>query len=161
MNRRNSIIVLFLLITTITSLSYAFWDILNRDQKPIVDIGKGMEIIVSVNTEDEFGKTLIPDGAVLGENDVYNYTITYHVRLNKYKEEPMILNVRESNVKIGGETLHSELVNIVIILDKSTVNVQNVLVTVIISLLEPPSKEVYDVIVNKQISFDLIFSASL
>jgi hypothetical protein len=71
------------------------------------------------------------------------------------------LDVVASNIQIGGSTVNAGLVSIVIELGAPVVNNTDVLVTVTVSLNAPATVEVYNVIKNQDITFDLTFTATI
>lgn len=144
-----------------TVLAFAYWDNLEQNQQEVIVIGNGVTLELAAVAEVPAGKVLVPAGVVMKANDVDSVVLTYNVKLDQAALEALHLDVVSSNVKIGGSTVNASLVIIGISLGSATVNNANVLVTVTVSLTQPASVEVYNLIKNQQITFDLTFTASI
>lgn len=152
-----SIFTILIALSAIVQISYAFWDSLNTSSNEDVIIGEGMELAVTETVSVPEGKTLVPEGAILGINDINEIVLEYNCVLNKESVEPLTLFVTYENVKIGGSSDYSDLVNIN--LSKAyaiTGEVTKVIVT--ITLNEPIDENIYHAIKNQTINFDLNFS---
>jgi len=143
-----------------STFAYSWWDNLTQTQEETISIGEGVTLTVSAVAEVPAGKYLVPAGVVLKANDIEEVVLTYNVMLDQATIDDLNLDVQSSNVLIGGESTHSSLVNIDISLASSTVNNSNVLVTVTVTLDQPATLEIYNLIVSQSITFDLTFTAS-
>ena len=155
-----SIISIMLVLFTSIGVTYAYWDYLSTNQSEVVIVGEGTNIVLEVEAVAPVGKTLVPENVVLGLNDVDNVVLTYNVKLDKELTENLNLSVLATDILIGGESTYSYLVNIDIVMANNLLNNSNVLVTVTVTLTEPETYEIYEIIKNGEITFDLMFSAS-
>lgn len=156
----SSILILFVVFGLGLSIS-AVWDVLSkRDDNNNVTLSDNVELVVS----ETVGNTgnLVPESAVLKEGDVTSVTYTYVVSLDKTKQLQNALNatVAVENVKIDGSDTYSDLVNVVISNESFTLAEDEVTVTVTISLNEPENMDQVNAIMNKTISFDVVFNAN-
>lgn len=156
----SSILILFVVFGLGLSIS-AVWDVLSkRDDNNNVTLSDNVELVVS----ETVGNTgnLVPESAVLKEGDVTSVTYTYVVSLDKTKQLQNALNatVAVENVKIDGSDTYSDLVNVVISNESFTLAEDEVTVTVTISLNEPENMDQVNAIMNKTISFDVLFNAN-
>lgn len=144
-----------------TVMAFAYWDNLQQKQNETIEIGNGVTLQVAAVAVAPEGKVLVPAGVVMKANDVDEVVLTYNVKLDEAAFEALHLSVVASNIKIGGSDVNADLVNVEIALGSATVNDANVLVTVTVSLNQPATVAVYDVIKNQSITFDLTFSAAI
>lgn len=144
-----------------TVMAFAYWDNLQQKQNETIEIGNGVTLQVAAVAVAPEGKVLVPAGVVMKANDVDEVVLTYNVKLDEAALEALHLSVVASNIKIGGSDVNADLVNVEIALGSATVNDANVLVTVTVSLNQPATVAVYDVIKNQSITFDLTFSAAI
>lgn len=144
-----------------TVMAFAYWDNLQQQQNETIEIGNGVTLELSAVAVAPAGKVLVPAGVVMKANDVDEVVLTYNVKLDEAALEALDLSVVASNIKIGGSDVNADLVNVEIALGSATVNDANVLVTVTVSLNQPATVAVYDVIKNQSITFDLTFSAAI
>lgn len=144
-----------------TVMAFAYWDNLQQQQNETIEIGNGVTLELSAVAVAPAGKVLVPAGVVMKANDVDEVVLTYNVKLDEAALEALHLSVVASNIKIGGSDVNADLVNVEIALGSATVNDANVLVTVTVSLNQPATVAVYDVIKNQSITFDLTFSAAI
>jgi hypothetical protein len=143
-----------------TVSAFAWWDTLTETQNETLTIGEGTDLVVGVNVAAPAGATLIPNGFVLGPNDVDSIVLSYNVNLSKVTASDLTLSVSATNVTIGGLTTNAGLVGIVISPSSTTINNSVVVVTVTVTLSEPASEAVYNAVINGQIAFDLVFNAA-
>lgn len=151
---KNLLSILFvILMIALTGVTFAYWDSLSDIDGVNLQISNGAKLTIkdSVNSDD--GKSLIPIGAILGENDVDIITKVYNLSLNKNVVSPLKLKVDISDVKVGGQ--HYEgLVNFEII--KSEYFDVDIPVIVKISLANIDIN--YQEIYNKKITYTITFS---
>ena len=135
---------------------------LTQTKNEIINIGEGTTLVVQAVAGVPSGKVLVPADTVMKANDVDKIVLTYNVKLNKTALTDLNLNVTWSNIKIGDDyDTNANLVNINIIPELSTVNSTDVLVTVTVTLTEPATQEIYNVIKNKLITVTLTFSGTI
>ncbi len=142
-------------------LAFAYWDNLQQEQSETLTIGNGVTLELAAVAEAPVGKVLVPAGVVMKANDVDEIVLTYNVKLDEAALTALDLDVVASNIQIGGSTVNAGLVSIVIELGAPVVNNTDVLVTVTVSLNAPATVEVYNVIKNQDITFDLTFTATI
>ena len=156
-------ILLLLLVAVLlggTALAFGYWDSLSDSSNGTIEIGQGVTLTVTdVVAEAPAGSYLVPTGVVVKENDVNSIDLTYNVKLDLAVVTALDLSVVESNVLIGGDATNKDLVNFAYDLASDTVNDSNVLVTVTVTLTAPATEEIYNLIKNQTITFDLTFSA--
>ena len=143
-----------------SSLAYAWWDSLDKTQSETLSIGQGVTLRVAAVATAPAGKVLVPADAVLKADDVTSIVLTYNVDLDLTVVDPLDLSVTATNVEVGGSTANASLVNISISQSSATVNDADVLVTVTVTLSQPADFATYVAVINKTISFDLLFAAS-
>jgi hypothetical protein len=172
------IVALFCALIAMTASTFAYWDTLTKTDTPIVEIGEGTEVFVNVTLPND--RKLIPEGAIKknnadGKEDVYYIDLVYNVNLSHTPANALDLVVKTTNVKIDGDDTNASLV--VISCKTSTddyeairvggytyddilVDDEAVPIVIRVELLEPIDETQYLAVANKQITFDLIFSAS-
>lgn len=155
-----AVLVVALLLSG-TVLAFAYWDNLEQEQSEIIEIGNGVTLQVAAVAVVPAGKVLVPNGVVMKANDVDEVVLTYNVKLDEAALADLDLSVVASNILIGGSAVNAGLVNVDIVLASPTVNSTNVLVTVTVTLNQPATVGVYDVIKNQDITFDLTFTGSI
>lgn len=143
-----------------TAFAFSWWDNLSQEQSETVTIGEGVILTVSAVAEAPVGKFLVPAGVVLKADDVESIVLTYNVKLDQTVLSDLNLDVTASNILIGGDATNSSLVNINISQASATVNGADVLVTVTVTLSQPSTLEIYNLVKNQTITFDLTFEAS-
>ncbi len=143
-----------------SALAFSWWDNLTQTENETLNIGEGVTLTVSAVAEAPAGKYLVPAGVVLKANDVEEIVLAYNVKLDQTVVSALNLDVQSSNVEIGGDNTYASLVNIDISLASGTVNGSDVLVTVTITLDQPATFEIYSLIANQAITFDLTFTAT-
>lgn len=144
-----------------TVLAFSYWDNLQKKQSEVIEIGNGVTLEVAAVAEVPENKVLVPVGAVMKANDVNSIVLTYNVKLDQAALADLNLNVAASNVLIGGLADNAGLVNISIVKASPTVNSTDVLVTVTVTLTQPDTVAIYNVIKNQKITFDLTFTGSI
>jgi len=152
-------VALVVVLLSGTAFAFSWWDNLSQTQSETVTIGEGVTLTVNAVAEAPAGSYLVPAGVVLKANDVESIVLTYNVKLDQTVLSDLNLDITASNVLIGGDATNSSLVNINISQASSTVNDSDVLVTVTVTLSQPSSFEIYNVIKNQVITFDLTFEA--
>ena len=153
------VVVLAIMLIGGLSASYAVWDNLSVAQEETINIGEGTSIQLAVVLEAPAGKKLVPNGVVMGPNDVDEVVLTYNVKLSRVAAADLTLSVVASDVEINGVDTYAGLVNIAIAHD-AAINSDDVLVTVTVTLTEPATPEAYNAIYNQDITFTLTFSAA-
>ena len=159
MFKKLAIVLVALLALGGTVSAYAWWDTLQETQNETLTVGEGTDLVVNVTASAPSGKVLIPAGQVLGVNDVNEIVLQYNVNLTKELQSDLTLAVTASNVLIGGDATNAGLVNIAITPNQN-INSSTVSVTVTVTLTEPTTAEIYNAIINDDITFDLTFNAS-
>jgi hypothetical protein len=142
-------------------LAFSYWDNLQQQEQETLNIGNGVTLQVAAVATAPAGKVLVPAGVVMKANDVTSVVLTYNVKLDEAAVTALDLEVLASNIQIGGSAVNAALVNVVITLGATTVNDANVLVTVTVTLNQPATVEVYDLIKNDPITFDLTFTGTI
>ena len=143
-----------------TALAFSWWDNLSQTQNETLEIGEGVTLNVSAVAAAPVGKVLVPAGVVLKANDVDEIVLTYNVALDQAALTALNLSVVASDIQIGGTTDNADLVNISISQASATVNDADVLVTVTVTIDEPSTQAIYDLIKNQSITFTLTFTSS-
>jgi len=144
-----------------TAVAFSYWDNLQQEQAEQLTIGNGVTLEVDAVAVAPVGKVLVPAGVVMKANDVNSIVLTYNVKLDEAALTALNLAVAASNIEIGGSAVNADLVNVNISLASTTVNATDVLVTVTVTLDQPGTVAVYDVIRNQAITFDLTFTATI
>ncbi len=143
-----------------SALAFAWWDNLETTENDVT-IGVGEGVTVSVNLDSQTAGTLVPAGAVPKTGDVTEVVVAFTVSLDSTAlQNPLDLAVVVDNVLIGGETTNAGLVNTVVV-NPGTIQNTPVEVTVTVTLDEPASEAIYDLIKNQDITFDVTFTASI
>jgi len=144
-----------------TVLAFSYWDNLQQQEQEEITIGNGVTLQVSAVATVPAGKVLVPSGVVMKADDVDSIVLTYNVKLDEAALTALNLSVVASNIQINGSTVNADLVNIVISPATTTVNATNVLITVTITIDQPATVAIYDVIKDQPITFDLTFTGSI
>lgn len=156
-----SIFTFVLMFLSFTTVTYAYWNVLAITKDETIVVGQGVSLNMTVEAVAPIGKTLVPAGCVVDSaTQVDSITLTYNVKLSRTLTADLTLSVTPSNVRIGEDATNAGLVGFAITLGAPTVNNADVLVTVTVTLVEPESQAIYDVIINKDIKFDLNFTAA-
>jgi hypothetical protein len=151
--------VLIFVLALVTVFSYAYWDSLQESiDDDDITIGEGVTLSINKVVVSEEG-TLVPKEAVLKAGDVTEVVYTYTVSLDKEISEELNLVVECTNKAIDGSEALGDFFD-VDITPKST-TIQNSPVEIMVKVtLNAPTKDQYDQIAGKQLSFTLNFTAS-
>ncbi len=158
--KRFVFVLALLLIVGGSSVAFAWWDSLDVTEEEIT-IGVGEGVTLNVSSSNDFNDVLVPAGVVSQEGQVQSYELTYTVNLDRDIDETLNLSVSALNKAIDGDTeLGDNYVNVLITHD-STIQNDDVIVTVIITL-DMDENDAADVanVVLKDITFDLEFIAT-
>ena len=151
--------VLIFVLALVTVFSYAYWDSL-QESDDIDDITIGEGVTLSINKEVDLEGTLVPEEAVLKEGDVTEVVYKYTVSLDKEILEALNLVVECTNKAIDNNEALSDFFNVTITPNSTTIQNSSVEITVKVTLNAPATKDEYDQIAGKQLSFTLNFTAS-
>jgi len=158
--KRFVFVLAILLIVGGSSVAFAWWDSLDVTEEEIT-IGVGEGVTLNVSSSNDFNDVLVPAGVVSQEGQVQFYELTYTVNLDREIDETLNLSVSALKKAIDGDTeLGDNYVNVLITHD-STIQNDDVIVTVIITL-DMDENDAADVanVVLKDITFDLEFIAT-
>ena len=151
--------VLIFVLALVTVFSYAYWDSLQESiDDDDITIGEG--VTLSINKVVVLEGTLVPEEAVLKEGDVTEVVYKYTVSLDKKISEELNLVVECTNKAIDNNEALGDFFNVTITPDSTTIQNSSVEVTVKVTLNAPTTKDEYDQIAGKQLSFTLNFTAS-
>lgn len=178
-NKFYIILSLIFIMILVTIPTYAYWAGLLKGADtnvtdPEVEIGEGAEVKTKIDLgthPSSADKVLVPEGRInhsktpdAGKTLVDEIVLIYNVVWEEDGENGShngytgTLKITISNIKIGGDATHAELVQIV---PSFVSNIQlggsATKVTLTITLIEPGTKEIYDAIINKTITFDITF----
>lgn len=103
-----------LTLTTLATATFAYWDLLTNTQDATLNVGKGVVLEVDAQAVVPAGKVLVPSGVVLKPNDVTQIVLEYNVRISEPISNNLTLSVTASDIKIGVDSTHASLVNILI-----------------------------------------------
>lgn len=160
--KRKILAALIALFTIGGSVSaFAVWDNLTATKSETLTIGQGgVTLTVAVEDVVPVGAKLVPTTAALKTGDVKSIVLTYNVKLDTAVVSPLAFTVTADAITINNVSTYSSLVNIGIVKEFDTVNTNDVLVTVTITLTEPTSQAEYEAIINQAIAFNLNFVAT-
>ena len=128
--------------------------------------------IVNQNLAGAKGTNLIPTGAIQGVNDVYYIEYQYEIIIKHGKQlHASIKDLWITNSSVDQEILENVFnfeydYNVVEVLGyrehlfRESVSAKRVIVTVTLSMDEPETYEIYQRLVNEQISFEVHFNVS-
>jgi|GEM_PF-875423 len=153
--------VLIFVLALVTVFSYAYWDSLKKSDN-IRDITIGEGVTLSINKVVDLKGNLVPEEAVLKEGDVTEVVYTYTVSLDKeiLEEEELNLVVECTNKAIDNNDALGDFFDVDINPKSTTIQNSPVEITVKVTLNAPTTKDEYDQIAGKQLSFTLNFTAS-
>ncbi|HQC90053.1 MAG TPA: hypothetical protein PLO54_06220 [Bacilli bacterium] len=153
--------VLIFVLALVTVFSYAYWDSLEKSDD-IDDITIGEGVTLSINKVVDLKGNLVPEEAVLKEGDVTEVVYTYTVSLDKeiLEEEELNLVVECTNKAIDNNDALGDFFDVDINPKSTTIQNSPVEITVKVTLNAPTTKDEYDQIAGKQLSFTLNFTAS-
>lgn len=97
----------------ITCISYYLWDNNSDSYYSVLLIDEKTDLNLSVLVEAPRGKKLVPQGVILGANDVDKVVLTYYLTSN-YIINYQKVNVEVLDIEIGGKSKNSDLINIYI-----------------------------------------------
>ena len=160
MIKKLAIVALALIAFGGTMSAYAWFDTLQETKQETLTIGEGTDLVLQVKATAPAGKVLIPNGTVLGVNDVNQIVLSYDLNLSKVTQSNLQLNTSTSNILINGDASYASYVNIVITPTTTNINSDIVTVTVTVTLTEPLTEVIYNAIYNGEITFDITFTAS-
>ncbi len=145
-----------------TVSAYAWWDQLQEVQTgQTLTIGEGTDLEITVNASAEAGKTLVPDEALLGINDVKSYTFTYDLVLDKQLVSDATLTAVVSNIEVGGVANPGNAIDVAVSYDTQAINADSVVqVTLTVTMANPVDQAQYDLLANQIITFDVTFNAN-
>jgi hypothetical protein len=158
---------LVLLLVLISGFTFAVWDNLTKNESDTVNLAKGATVTVT-NTTDGTGKKLVPAGVVLAADEAETIEFKYTVEIDKAPATALDLDVAVSNVKVNDAVTYSSLVIFNIngeqtstktLVDQFTATVTTVEITVIVNLTEPGTEVEYLAVAEKNITFDISFTA--
>lgn len=161
------ILILILLLTYLTASTFAIWDKLTKSNNEIIEIGTGTILTKQVKIDGRNGK-LVPKTCVLGPEDVHEVIFQYELKLSKETVKDLDLDVKIVNVKIGGrESLGKYVIietfginnNELVFQEQFVVNKNGTTVVLKICILEVDDQQIYELIKNQQITFDVVFTA--
>ena len=128
--------------------------------------------IVNQKVTREKDTTLIPVGAIQGVNDVYYIEYQYEIIIKHGKQLQTSIN----DLWISNSSVDQEILENVFIFEydydvvealgyrehlfRESVSAKRVIVTVTLSMDEPETYEIYQQLVNQQISFEVHFNVS-
>lgn len=143
------------MLVSATSLSYAYWDSLAYSTDIDINLGENTVLTVTVDGNTAEGKTLVPEGVLMGANDVDSVSFNYTAALSKTPENPADFNIDiiEDSIKIGGDDTYGYLVNITI--DAPELISDTASITITVTLSEPSDEVEYNAIAGKAITFDI------
>ena len=139
-----SYIIILLLLTALgftSTAAFAYWQDVSNQGNVIIRIGDDQPSLVVVPLHTTFQGTLVPEGYDFVEGQYTEVTFNYGVGIDTNLVRGVNLIVEAIEIKIGGETTSSHLVDIQIAgfgkyfineLFNSTVNVE-----VVVRLIEP------------------------
>ena len=168
------ILVVFLLFAT-TSIGFAVWDNTDTTFDDTIIIGDGASLVVVPITERPSDVYWVPLGAFRGKNDIDHYLYEFNVVFNKegrlnvalqnslLGEDPFDLldakiYLSLEDLEAAEEVLSIDLVEEGPYFDEEE-GVFNLKVYVKVFFNEPESEEVYDMIRNNEVSFEIHFKA--
>ena len=162
MFKKFTIVLVALFAFAGTVSAYGWWDSLQESQTDqTITIGRGTDLVVTVNASAEAGKTLVPDEALLGIDDVKSYTFTYDLVLDKQLVNDATLTATVSNIEVGGVANPLDAINIAVSYDTQAINQDStVVVTLTVTMDNPVDQAHYNQLANQEITFDVTFEAN-
>lgn len=183
MKKRNLLIAtLIMFALVVTGFTFAYWaGSLTGDVKTdnvTIEVGEGKDVttLVDLGTlpsaankvlvpEDRIANSVAPEaGKTLVEEIVLTYTVLWKEANPTQDDITRELEVSVEDVKIDGSTTNAGLVNIIIEIDEVEtetadikLNGDSLTVKVTITLTEPSTEEIYDLVAGKNITFTLVF----
>lgn len=153
------VVMLVAVSALVTGVTYAYWDSLQTNDTIMLSVGEGAVISINLDSNTADGKTLVPVGAFIGENDVDSVSFTYTASLSKASAQAadFSVSVVEGSLKIGGIATHADLINVSI--DVPETITDDAEFTITVTMNEPGSETVRDEVVNKVVTFDIFVKA--
>lgn len=149
----------FFLILSVISTVFAFkiWENSsdNSSFNSIVELSQSSKILTQTLSSPE-GKRLVPEGAILGVNDVTEITYQYLCNL----EDDHYLEVAVENIYLtkNNQYYFDEYGLLSFVFDIDEIDNGQSIVTLTIKLNMPQNQEQYDLIKNSKVSFDVQFN---
>jgi hypothetical protein len=105
---------------------------------------------------------LIPETVIAGTGEVTEAVLTYNIRVNTQSIDSgsTLLNISIEDVLIGGDNTYIGLLNFTIMGDNVNLDTNDTLVTIRVTLTEPNNAIEYNNIINKDITFKVVFTVS-
>jgi hypothetical protein len=152
-----SAITILMLFISITGVTYAYWNKYIDNQSITHQIGDGDTLYVELNSEDT--GVLIPSTETPYADEVTEIVLTYNVRINQEALDSghENLSVNYENLLINGVDTYNHLINIDINPNNLTVNLNNQVITVTITMNEPLDYNEYIEVINASVTFNLKF----
>ena len=142
-----------------STIAFAVWDQLETTSD-VVEISVGEGVVISVTLDDETEGNLIPEDAVLKEDDVKEVKLEFVVELDQDDlEETLNLKAIVQNLKIDDSDTNADLVNVDVPEDLTIKN-DEVEITLTVTLEMPEDSDQYEAIKNQNITFDVFFEAT-
>jgi len=162
MFKKFAIVLVALLAFGGTVSAYAWWDQLDQSAADqTLTIGVRSNLGLTVNASAEMGKTLVPDEALLGVNDVKSYTFTYTLVLDKQLAVNGNLEAVVSNIEVGGVPNPSNAISVLVSYDTQAINADSaVTVTLTVTMANPTDEAHYNLLANQNIIFDVDFTVN-
>ena len=142
-----------------TVSAYAWWDTLQETQlDQQLTIGVGTDLSITV-TADDGALTLVPNEALLGDNDTKSYTFDYTLVLSKQLAADATLDATVSNITVGG-IANPGAITVAPTYDTQNINADSpVTVTLTVTMADILEAD-YATYANQVIEFDVTFNAS-
>ncbi len=179
-----AIIVMLVVALSFTSTAaFAYWQDVNRVGNVVIRFdGEDANLIVE-EVSTPFAGRLVPQGYVYFEGDVDEVTFEYEVSIDKTLVQTMNLVVETLELKIGGSTEYTELIEIQVGPERDRFEYELfnsvVTVTITVRLIEPidadeavergldpsfvnveDSEAAYELIKGETITFSILFSVT-
>lgn len=149
-------VVMFIALLLVTLISFHSWANLSA---ATIELNEKALIEVNVDMTVPEGKNLVPKGVIMGVNDINEITLTYKVKLKGDISRDYNLNVYTDKLKVGNTKEFNHLVNFEYDFEQ-TIDEKETNVIITVSLNEPSNEKEYLGIVNKNITFSIVFQAN-
>lgn len=165
MKTRKLVILAIALIAIIATsvATFAYWDSLQDDDTVVLAAGEGVTLTATANAYAEGNLVPNDDAIIMKAGDVKSITVTYQVELDKGFTSGVTLNVAVSNITVGGvavtEDADVDVINIDYTESFTMVSDTATEVTFIVTMDEPATQAAYNKVANKEIKFDVTFTA--
>lgn len=145
------IIIIILMMSTVGAV-YAYWDSLKKEADVTLEVGEGVELILSAADYSE-GK-LVPSTALIKEGDVTYIAITITASLSEPVVTPANLSVEANFVEDFGDLF-------TITVDAPETITDSAEVTITIEFArEPDNQEEYDTVANQSLDMKVVFTVA-